>query len=198
MGLSMTQAQKFTLIEGLQQRVSHPRLQAPAPTREELETCYQAAFRVPDHAYLRPWRFVEITDEARGVAGSLIAEALKLEQPDLTEAAYQKAETSLLRAPLVIMVYASCTEHPKVPRWEQEIAVGCAAYAFTTALFSFGYGSVWRTGDAANSIAVKHAFGLTEQEKIIGFLYVGTPERGDKAVPVVDSAHFVRPFNLRS
>lgn len=192
MGLSMFHGQNYNLLEGLQQRVSQPRLTEPAPDRTVLEQCYQAAFRVPDHAYLRPWRFLEISGEARLEAGQKIASALQSEQADMSELAYDKAAKCLLRAPLVVMVYASCTSHDKVPVWEQEVSVGCAAYAFSTALFSLGFGSVWRTGDAANSMAVAKAFGLSNNEKIIGFLYVGTPEKPGKIVQTLPTADFVK------
>lgn len=194
MGLSMNHKQNLSLIEGLQRRVSHPRLLEPAPDRATLDECYQAAFRAPDHAYLRPWRFVEISADARQLASEKIAQALKSEQPEMTDANYLKASQCLLRAPLVVMVYASTVDHAKVPRWEQEVAVGCAAYAFSTALFATGYGSVWRTGEAANSKAVAQALGLAAHEKIIGFIYVGTPEKNDKNVPVLAQDAYVSTY----
>lgn len=194
MGLSMNHNLNFNLLEGLQKRVSHPRLIEPAPDRTALDECYQAAFRAPDHAYLRPWRFVEIFADARQLASQEIAKALKSEQSDMTDANYQKASQCLLRAPLVVLVYASAVEHAKVPRWEQEVAVGCAAYAFSTALFALGYGSVWRTGEAANSSAVAQAFGLEAHEKIVGFIYIGTPEKNDKNVPVLQKDAYVTTY----
>ena len=43
---------------------------------------------------------------------------------------------------------------------------------------SLGYGSMWRTGDVVEDPLVKEALGLTPEEEIIGFVYLGTPEDG--------------------
>ena len=46
---------------------------------------------------------------------------------------------------------------------------------------ALGYGSMWRTGDPAYDDDVKAALGLTKQDAIVGFVYLGTPnEGGDK------------------
>ncbi len=36
-------------------------------------------------------------------------------------------------APLIITVVARCEDHPKVPRWEQEMSAGCAVMAMQMA-----------------------------------------------------------------
>jgi len=52
-------------LQFLQHRNSSPRLTAPAPSSAELEQMFLAALRVPDHAWLRPWRFITITGQRR-------------------------------------------------------------------------------------------------------------------------------------
>ncbi len=184
--------EKSPVLEGLQKRVSHPRLSEPAPSREELDECYLAAFRSPDHAWLRPWRFIECSGDERSKLGALIAGAVQLESPETPEAALNKIQDGPLRAPLVIVCYAQLTEHSKVPPLEQIIATGCAANNLITSLSAQGYGAVWRTGDQAYLPEVHSALNLCQKTApIVGFIYVGTPAGPDKEIPVFDMHSFV-------
>lgn len=190
----MTFKKNLTFLSGLQQKVSHPRLEAPAPNSAEMEACYKAAFRSPDHAYLRPWRFIECREQERDQLGQLLYKALITEK-ELTEAQSQKLQGSALRAPLVLICYAQITEHAKVPEVEQLLAAGCAVNNLSLALYAQGYGSVWRTGEPAHSKAVHQALKLNSDQQIIGYLYVGTPCSEDKQIPELETASFVTRYS---
>ena len=190
-GLAMTIKKKLTLLEGLKNRVSHPRLTDPMPSVEELAHCYEAAFRAPDHAWLRPWRFIECRGTERDQLGVLLAKGLERDVSGLSEQQIEKVKNGPLRAPLVIVCYAHVNDHPKVPVLEQQIAAGCAAHSLIMARYALGYGAVWRTGDAAYSQSVRESLNLDVNEQIIGFLYVGTPLAEDKEVPKLEKDDFV-------
>ena len=38
-------------------------LSLPYPSEKEMKTVYKAALRAPDHAWLRPSRFIQVTGE---------------------------------------------------------------------------------------------------------------------------------------
>jgi len=190
----MTSKENTAFLSTLQQRVSHPRLELPGPSSDQMANCYQAAFRAPDHAWLRPWRFVECQGAQRLAMGHLIAEAMQVDQPDLTPAQVDKLVNGPQRAPLLIICYAHLTEHPKVPASEQLLATGCALYSLSLALGALGFGSVWRTGASCYSRAVHRKLGLTEQDQLVGFLYVGTASAPDKTVPELSQSDFVSQF----
>jgi nitroreductase len=184
------------LLEGIQSRVSHAILTEPAPTEAQLAECYQAAFRAPDHAYLRPWRFIEVRDEQRETLGQEMARALMEEDPCASEAAIGKALKSPLRAPLVIIAYARIHESPKVPDWEQVVATGCAVQNLITAAYAQGIGAVWRTGPLASSKYLAKSLGLLNTDKIVGFLYLGTPVNSDKVIQELKIDDFVSELKL--
>ena len=70
------------ILRFLQQRNSAPKLTDPGPSELELEGIYEAALRAPDHAWLRPWRFITITGERRHDFGKLLERCLLLRKPD--------------------------------------------------------------------------------------------------------------------
>jgi len=179
------------ILSFLQNRNSAPRLTEPAPTGAEMAQIFSAALRVPDHAWLRPWRFITVSGERRRALGQIFSEALLQRKPDVDEAARTKAANAPLRAPLLVVVVARITPHAKVPAVEQRLSAGCAAYTVLLAAEAMGYAGIWRTGDAAFDSTVTAALGLADNEEIIGFLYLGTRDGLSKPVPQLDACEFV-------
>lgn len=179
-------------LELLLQRNSAPKLSEPAPSDAELDTLFAAACRAPDHAWLRPYRFLVVRGDARHQLGEVFAAAAQRRQPDFDDSTLHKFRQQPLRAPLVVVVYAQLARQHKVPVIEQMLTVGCAAQAVLLAAEALGYAGIWRTGDNAYDNTVKAALGLDDGAEIIGFLYLGSREGGKKLLPELETANFVR------
>lgn len=162
-------------ITALHQRVSTPRLTAPAPTQEQLTLLFKAAMRAADHGNMRPWRFLILEGEGLVRLGEVFAAAAMTKNPGITQSELDRCHAMSQRAPMIIISIARCKPNPKVPQIEQIIAAGAATQNLLNAAFAINVGAVWRTGDMAYDPAVKDALGLIEGEEIIGFIYVGTP-----------------------
>jgi hypothetical protein len=83
----------------------------------------------------------------------------------------------LMDAPLVIAVVSFTKPHPKVPAWEQELSAGASAMNIVTAATALGYGANWLTGWFAFDRDVLDGFGLKADEKLAGFIHIGTPAK---------------------
>ena len=160
-------------LDALLNRVSAPRLAEPGPTREQLDAICRAALRAADHALLRPWRFLVIREQARERLGELFVEAALAADPTLTPAGQDRLRGKTLRAPMIIVVIASHIAHPKVPGIEQDLSAAAAAQNMLNAAHAQGLGAMWRTGSMAYDQQVMAGLGLAENEKIIGFIYLG-------------------------
>nr|WP_294974039.1 nitroreductase family protein [uncultured Pseudomonas sp.] len=178
-------------LDALQNRVSHARLGEPAPSAEQLDHLFRAALRAPDHGQLRPWRFLTVEGDARARLGELFARALQAEQADATPEVLAKARAMPLRAPTLVVAVARLQEHPKVPEIEQWLAAGCAAYGIVQAAYAQGLGAMWRTGAMAFDPVVREGLGLEASERIVGFIYLGTPMGGLRRPTPLEPAAFV-------
>lgn len=179
----MTEVTEFLL-----NRHSEPRLQAPAPDQHTLERALACAARAPDHALLRPWRYLVIEGDGRNALGDLFAAGC----PDAsTPAELEKARNAPLRAPMVIVGIASPKEHPKVPALEQVMSAAAGVSFIELALQEAGFGVMWRTGAPAYSPIVHKGLGLSEGESIVAFLYTGTVISEKPAVPRPEVAEYV-------
>lgn len=179
-------------LQLLQQRNSAPRLIAPGPDDASLANMFGAALRVPDHAWLQPWRFLVVQGRAREALGEVFLKALLASTPDADAAACNKARQAPLRAPLLIVVICSYREHPKVPAHEQLLSAGCAAHALLLAAEAQGYAGVWRTGVFSEDAYVAGALDLVASEKIVGFLYFGSRDGAAKALPAREVDGYVK------
>lgn len=178
-------------IELLLNRVSSSSLQEPGPTDTQLDVIYRAALRAPDHGALRPWRFLNVRGEARSRLGEVFQQAATRGGVAVDEGKLKKLGKMALRAPLVVVVIARTSDHPKVPVLEQQLASGAAAQNLLLAAYAQGIGGIWRTGEMAYNPHVEAALGLAENENIIGFLYLGTPPEKQKKPPQLNPCDFV-------
>ena len=176
-------------LELLLNRSSQPRLQKPAPAKQELQNIIHAAMRVPDHGHLTPWKFIVCQENGLSRLGDVFEQAAIDEQ--LSDKEIQRAPQLPHRAPLVIVVIARYQHNEKVPWVEQVASASCAAYAMQLAAVAQGYAGVWRTGIYTQSKLVKEAFGLKEQDEIVGFLYLGTSAADFISRPSKSSSEFV-------
>lgn len=178
-------------LDLLLQRNSSPRLTDPAPDAAQRALMFEAALRAPDHLWLRPWRFVTIEGERRHDFAQVMLDSLLRRDPEPHESVREKTLKAPLRAPLLIVVMASISEHPKVPAVEQRLSAGCAAHSLLLAAEALGFAGVWRTGNAAYDPEVVAALGGGPDDEIVGFLYIGSREGEPKALPSLPQDEFV-------
>ena len=148
----------------------------PAPSPDQLELILQAAMSAPDHGHIQPFRFLIIEGDARMELASVFETATRNRNPNVDEATVTKQKEKPLRSPMIIVVIACIQDIAKIPDIEQILCAGAAAQHIQLACSSMGFGSIWLTGDNNYDILVHQALGLDIKERIIGFLYVGTPD----------------------
>jgi nitroreductase len=146
----------------------------PGPSAAELEIILTIGARVPDHGKLAPWRFIVFEGDARDRAGEVIAKVFSDKHPDAAEADIAVERNRLMEAPLVVAVVSSPKEHPKVPLWEQQLSAGASAMNIVAAATALGYGANWLSGWIAYDRDVLTALGLNPDEKLAGFVHIGT------------------------
>jgi nitroreductase len=189
-------------IKAITSRVSVQRVGGEAPSSEVRGQIYAAALRVPDHAQLKPWRFLEIEGESLEKLSDLFAEAFVAERTlqgnPPSEEEIDKARNKPLRAPLMIVVIASPLLHPKVPEVEQILSAGAAAQNMLIASHALGIGAMWRTGSMAYDDIVKQGLGLAESEHIVGFLYLGEPVGRVREAPTLEIDEYFQSWPMQS
>lgn len=163
------------ILDFIKSRRSIGNLIAPAPSHEQVEQAIEVAMSAPDHKGLNPYRFVVLEGNALTQLGDALKNA-SIAQGETDEASLTKAQNMPLRAPMIIACVTRYREHDKVPHWEQLAAASASVQNLLLALHAQGFATVWRTGAIANELAVKSYIGVTQDNQVVGFVYVGTPK----------------------
>ncbi|MDR5776832.1 MULTISPECIES: nitroreductase [unclassified Caballeronia] len=183
------------VLDSLLTRQSHWPLAEPGPSDAELAQIFDAALRAPDHARLRPWRFVLVRGEARGALGDVLVDLACARTPDEPRSAHAHRRQKAFAAPMVIALGAAVDDTSHVPEIEQLMSVGAATMNLLNAIHALGYGGFWATGDDAYEPAMHAALGFGPAERLLGFLFVGTPQRfSGRGAARPERAGFVREW----
>ncbi|MER2011544.1 MAG: nitroreductase [Psychrobacter alimentarius] len=185
-----------TLIGWINSRRSMGNLDAPAPTRAQIEAAIECAATAPDHKKLNPWRFIVTQGEARHQLGQALLEAAQekaaQEGEVLSEKDIKKTQSMPLRAPLIITVVTKIQAHKKVPPFEQMLSAGAAVQNLILALKAQGFSTVWRTGLLCNEPAVKTYFDVGSDDYVTAFVYTGTSPKNEPTRKPIDIEPLVR------
>jgi nitroreductase len=162
-------------------------LSAPGPSEAELETLLTVASRVPDHGKLAPWRFIVFAGQARERAGRIALQIKLGDDRSLGEAAQAAELGRFSAAPLVVAVVSRAAPHVKIPEWEQVLSAGAVCMSLTIAANALGYATAWLTGWCAYDRRFATAIGLSDHERIAGFIHIGQAalEPQDRARPAL-------------
>ena len=146
----------------------------PGPDAAQLAQILRCAVHVPDHGKLAPWRFLRIQGQSRSLLGELlVARALEL-HPQAAAAQLAKDRERFSHAPLIIAVIAHLTLGDKVPEQEQVLSGGAVCLSILLAADALGFGAQWLTGWAAYDPTVCARLGLGADERVLGFIHIGT------------------------
>jgi nitroreductase len=171
-------------------RSGRPRdLVAPGPDEAQLRQILEIAARTPDHGKLAPWRFIHIPAARRDDFRVMLEAAYragKTEEPGRLE--IEAVHRFAHQAPELIVVLSSPVAGTKIPIWEQELSCGAACMNLLHAAHALGFAGGWVTGWAAYSPEVLAGLGAREQERVAGFIFLGTPgaELEERARPALD------------
>ncbi|WP_233224603.1 nitroreductase [Thiomonas sp. X19] len=157
------------------QQTSPKRLVAPGPTSEQVQTLFEAAAQAPDHGLILPWRFVRVSEAARGQLGEAFAAALLERDPQATAQQLQNARDKAQRAPfLALAIVEMQGKNPDIPVAERFVSLGCALQNMLLMAHAQGFGAGLVSGQAMQSLALRTLFGLEAHEQAVCFIATGT------------------------
>lgn len=148
----------------------------PGPDHPTLLRLLESAVRVPDHGKRVPFRFLSFQGPARHAFGERLAARSREREPDASEAVIEKDRTRFSHAPLVVAVIGRFGPDEKIPESERFSTASCVCFALLQAAQALGFGAIWLTGWLAYDLEVARWLGLGEDERVVGFVHIGTPK----------------------
>jgi nitroreductase len=150
----------------------------------------------PNHGHTEPWHFVVFSGEGLKKLASLQAENYKMRSgAAFDESKYNKFNTQPLVASHIIAICMKRNTAGRIPEIEEVEAVACAVQNIYLTVTAYGLGGYWTTGGVTYQENAKSFFGLGEEDKLLGFFYIGhvkTPSPSAKRQPLEEKVQWVK------
>lgn len=138
---------------------------------EQLENILCVGLCVLDYGILQLWCFFIIVDDGCECFSQLLEKGVREVGQD--EKGIEKVCNVLFCVLLIIIVVVCCEDYFKVLCWEQEMFVGCVVMVMQMVVLVQGFNGIWCSGVLIESLVVWVGFECCEQDKIVGFFYLG-------------------------
>jgi len=130
----------------------------------------------PTHKLTEPWRFKVFCDA--GLQTFAEFQALDYHHQyfgtdKFLEKKYQKLLTNPLKCSHIISIGMHPSTEITIPEIEEIAAVDCAVQNILLSAHAYGLGAYWSTGGVTYSKSAKPFFDLQENDKLLGFIYLG-------------------------
>ncbi|NEW07955.1 nitroreductase [Paenibacillus sp. SYP-B3998] len=166
--------------EAIRHRRSIGRVKSDPVDKALIEEILEAGVWAPNHCNTEPWRFWVMTGDGRKLLGRGYAEVAAAEagQVSVDELKLIRSgqEKKAFRAPVIIAVAVTPTNHPTVPEIEEYAAVHAAVQNMLLTAHALGLGTIWRSGAPTYHPKMRETFNLQGKEEMVGFIYLGYPD----------------------
>lgn len=151
---------------------------SPEPVADTIiEKMLQNANWAPTHKLTEPWRFVVFKGPGLQALATFQADLYKRkaeESGDFNHEKYEKLRAKPSECSHIIAI--GMERHDVVPEIEEVCAVACAVQNMWLTASAHHVGCYWSTGGITFYEEAKPFFGLKEKDKLLGFLFIGTPK----------------------
>jgi nitroreductase len=134
----------------------------------------------PTHKLTEPWRFIVYSGEGRKKLAELQASVYKkvtMADGTFREERYRNLLSKPMDSSHVMLVYMKRDGNKSVPEMEEAGAVFCAIQNMYLTATAYGIGCYLSTGGVTYFPEAKAAFGLSAEDRIIGFFHLGIPKQ---------------------
>jgi nitroreductase len=128
----------------------------------------------PNHGRMEPWQFTVFTGDGLQKLADFQSELYKQEAGEhFNEAKFTKLKLQPLKASHIIAIGMKRTSKKSIPEIEDIEAVACAVQNIYLSITVYQLGGYWTTGGITYMEKAKPFFGLDEEDKLLGFFYLG-------------------------
>lgn len=150
----------------------------------------------PNHGRMEPWQFTVFSEQGLETLARFQSELYKEEAGEnFKEATYVKLQQNPRKASHVIAIGMKRTTNKNIPEVEDIAAVACAVQNIYLSVTAYGLGGYWTTGGVTYREKAKAFFGLGENDRLMGFFYIGRvalPSVGATRKPLEEKVNWVQ------
>jgi len=146
---------------------------------EIIKQMLENAAWAPTHKLTEPWRFIVFSGDGLMKLANFQADLYKRiheKKGSFKEEKYLMLLKKPLMASHVIAIGMKRDTMNRIPDIEEIEAVACAVQNMSLTATAYGVGCYWGSGGITYIEEAKEFFGLSENDKLLGFLFIGVPK----------------------
>ncbi len=160
-----------------------------------IEQILSNATWAPNHGQTEPWEFTVFSGEGLKKFATFQSELYKQTSGEnFLQGTYEKLQNTPLLASHIIALCMKRTTTKRIPEIEDVEAVACAVQNIYLSVSAYGLGGYWTTGGITYKPEAKAFFGLGEEDKLLGFFYIGhvaVPSPSAKRQPLENKVKWI-------
>lgn len=180
-------------------RSIYPKMYADTPVDDAIiEEMLENANWAPTHRLTEPWRFVVFKGAGLQKLADFQSRLYKQvaeSKGNFVEANFEKLASKPLMASHIIAIGMKRDEKESVPEVEEIASVAAAVQNMYLTATAYGVGCYWGSGGVTYYDEAREFFGLGENDRLLGFLYVGHLKSENwpagKRKPIADKVSWV-------
>lgn len=149
----------------------------------------------PNHGKQEPWHFTVFSGDGLKKLAAFQSKLYKeTAGENFKENSYSKLQQNPLKASHIIAIGMKRSTNKNIPETEDIAAVACAVQNIYLSVTTYGLGGYWTTGGITYLDEAKPFFGLGEQDRLLGFFYIGyiaIPSTGTTRLPLEEKVTWV-------
>ena len=161
-----------------------------------IEQIMENATCAPSHGNLQPWKFIVFTNKGLSRLATFQSELYKESAGEnFKPATYENLKSNPLKASHVIAICMKRDPNKKFPEVEEICATATAVQNIYLSVAAYGLGGYWTTGGVTYNEKAKPFFGLENDDKLLGFFYIGyvaVPSPAKNRAPVDEKVQWVK------
>lgn len=163
---------------------------------EIVQQILENATWAPNHGQTEPWHFTVFTGNGLQKLANFQSELYKNEAGEkFKDSKYLKLQQQPLKASHVIAICMKRSPEQRIPEIEEIEAVACAVQNIYLSVSANGLGGYWTSGGITYLEKAKIFFGLQQEDKLLGFFYIGhiaTPSPPSKRKPLAEKTMWIQ------
>ena len=150
----------------------------------------------PSHGNIQPWKFIVFTGDGIKKLAKFQSELYKESSGEnFKPATYENLQSNPLKASHIIAICMKRDPNKKFPEVEEICATATAVQNIYLSVSAYGLGGYWTTGGVTYNDKAKSFFGLGEDDRLLGFFYigqVGVPSPDKNRAPLDEKVEWVK------
>ena len=151
----------------------------------------------PNHGLTQPWRYKVFSSLGLQKLAKFQADWYQKSTPEekFKPEKYERMKTNILKSSHVIVICMERQKSVKIPEIEDIEAVACSVQNMALTAAAYGICSFWGSGGPTYTEELKEFLGLKENDKCLGYLYLGYSDRPttqSRRDPIKEKVEWIR------